>query len=169
MQNTKKYGIIHRCEIQGYSSAGRVPVSKTVGRGFESSCPCHNRSQTASVFLLSGVFACFSVWNAFFDEFSGGFFMDTRVSSFCFVQSVTIIPFGTSSKKHQSFKKVSRRPQIFHICGRPFLCLLRCNFCVVIGKSHWLCRLVYLCPFLRSTSLLLAWLSVRVGRLLVLL
>ena len=26
---------------QGYSSAGRVPVSKTVGRGFESSCPCH--------------------------------------------------------------------------------------------------------------------------------
>ena len=25
---------------QGYSSAGRVPVSKTVGRGFESSCPC---------------------------------------------------------------------------------------------------------------------------------
>ena len=92
-------------KIQGYSSAGRVPVSKTVGRGFESSCPCHNRSQTASVFLLSSVLACFSVWNAFFDEFSGGFFMDTRVSSFCFVQSVTIIPFGTSSKKHQSFKK----------------------------------------------------------------
>ena len=27
---------------QGYSSAGRVPVSKTVGRGFESSCPCHH-------------------------------------------------------------------------------------------------------------------------------
>ena len=100
-------------EIQGYSSAGRVPVSKTVGRGFESSCPCHNRSQTASVFLLSGVFTCFSVWNAFFDRFSGGFFMDTRVSSFCFVQSVTIIPFGTSSKKHQSFNRASRLPQFF--------------------------------------------------------
>ena len=29
---------------QGYSSAGRVPVSKTVGRGFESSCPCQKRT-----------------------------------------------------------------------------------------------------------------------------
>ncbi len=28
---------------QGYSSAGRVPVSKTVGRGFESSCPCQKK------------------------------------------------------------------------------------------------------------------------------
>ncbi len=39
-----------RCDImiwsltQGYSSAGRVPVSKTVGRGFESSCPCQEKS-----------------------------------------------------------------------------------------------------------------------------
>ena len=117
LQKAKRCDIIacvnKKAQTQGYSSAGRVPVSKTVGRGFESSCPCHNRSQTASVFLLSGVFACFSVWNAFFDGFSGGFFMDTRVSSFCFVQSVTIIPFGTSSKKHQSAGKVSRRPKIF--------------------------------------------------------
>ena len=29
---------------QGYSSAGRVPVSKTVGRGFESSCPCQQKT-----------------------------------------------------------------------------------------------------------------------------
>ena len=27
-------------KIQGYSSVGRVPVSKTVGRGFEPFCPC---------------------------------------------------------------------------------------------------------------------------------
>jgi hypothetical protein len=46
--------------------------------------------------------------------------MDTRVSSFCFVQSVTIIPSGTSSKKHQSAEKVSRRPQILVFCGHPF-------------------------------------------------
>ncbi len=33
------------CEpTQGYSSAGRVPVSKTVGRGFESSCPCQKKA-----------------------------------------------------------------------------------------------------------------------------
>ena len=32
--------------IPGYSSAGRVPVSKTVGRGFESSCPCQNNKDT---------------------------------------------------------------------------------------------------------------------------
>ena len=40
MQNRKRCAIIQKL-IQGYSSAGRVPVSKTVGRGFESSCPCH--------------------------------------------------------------------------------------------------------------------------------
>ena len=28
--------------IQGYSSAGRAAVSKTVGRGFDPFCPCHN-------------------------------------------------------------------------------------------------------------------------------
>ncbi len=38
----KKYDIIIHV-AQGYSSAGRVPVSKTVGRGFESSCPCQNK------------------------------------------------------------------------------------------------------------------------------
>ncbi len=27
--------------VQGYSSVGRAAVSKTVGRGFESCCPCH--------------------------------------------------------------------------------------------------------------------------------
>ena len=27
---------------QGYSSAGRATVSKTVGRGFEPFCPCHH-------------------------------------------------------------------------------------------------------------------------------
>ena len=94
--------------------------SKTVGRGFESSCPCHNRSQTASVFLLSGVFACFSVWNAFFDGFSGEFFMDTRVSSFCFVQRVTTIPFGIASKKYQSFKKSIKATADFSYLWSPF-------------------------------------------------
>ena len=52
----KRYDIIsvvaeqHR--TQGYSSAGRVPVSKTVGRGFESSCPCQKTPRTLfSVFF----------------------------------------------------------------------------------------------------------------------
>ena len=35
-----------RERTQGYSSAGRVPVSKTVGRGFESSCPCQEKSHS---------------------------------------------------------------------------------------------------------------------------
>ena len=99
--------------------------SKTVGRGFESSCPFHNRSQTASVFLLSGVFTCFSVWNAFFDGFSGGFFMDTRVSSFCLVQRVTIIPFGTSSKKHQGDRRFFLRSPFSLSSAMQFLCLHR--------------------------------------------
>lgn len=29
---------------QGYSSVGRVLVSKTMGRGFESFCPCHEKT-----------------------------------------------------------------------------------------------------------------------------
>ena len=44
LQSEKECDIISRTRresrAQGYSSAGRVPVSKTVGRGFESSCPC---------------------------------------------------------------------------------------------------------------------------------
>ena len=40
---------------QGYSSAGRVPVSKTVGRGFESSCPCQTKEHQA----IGLVFFCF--------------------------------------------------------------------------------------------------------------
>ena len=132
LQKAKRCDIIacvnKKGTIQGYSSAGRVPVSKTVGRGFESSCPCHNRSRTASVFLLSSVLACFYVWNAFFDEFSGGFFMDTRVSSFCFVQSVTIIPFGIASKKHQSFKKALGLPNISRHLRSPFYLLTATQF-----------------------------------------
>ena len=31
--------------IQGYSSVGRVPVSKTVGRGFEPFCPCQKQNR----------------------------------------------------------------------------------------------------------------------------
>ena len=43
------------CEpTQGYSSAGRVPVSKTVGRGFESSCPCQTKHHRFSVVFLFG-------------------------------------------------------------------------------------------------------------------
>lgn len=37
-----------KSNIQGYSSAGRVAVSKTVGRGFESFCPCQTESGGAS-------------------------------------------------------------------------------------------------------------------------
>ena len=46
LQFEKKCDIITdavRNHTQGYSSAGRVPVSKTVGRGFESSCPCQQK------------------------------------------------------------------------------------------------------------------------------
>ena len=32
-------------QIQGYSSVGRVLVSKTMGRGFESFCPCQKRTK----------------------------------------------------------------------------------------------------------------------------
>ena len=38
----KKYGIIYPV-AQGYSSVGRVLVSKTMGRGFESFCPCQSK------------------------------------------------------------------------------------------------------------------------------
>ena len=31
-------------QAQGYSSVGRVLVSKTMGRGFKSFCPCHKRN-----------------------------------------------------------------------------------------------------------------------------
>ena len=90
----------------------------------ESSCPCHNRSQMASVFLLSGVFACFYVWIAIFGESFVRFLVDTRASLSHFVQSVTLFPFGTASKKHQELQKNIKikfgRPQIFHFCGRPF-------------------------------------------------
>ena len=38
---------------QGYSSVGRAAVSKTVGRGFESCCPCHflNAVESESLFI----------------------------------------------------------------------------------------------------------------------
>ena len=52
LQFSKKCGIISPV-AQGYSSAGRVPVSKTVGRGFESSCPCQKiRTRKCADFLL---------------------------------------------------------------------------------------------------------------------
>ena len=38
--------------IQGYSSVGRVLVSKTMGRGFESFCPCQNKKPPSAVFLF---------------------------------------------------------------------------------------------------------------------
>ncbi len=42
-----------RAPIQGYSSVGRVLVSKTMGRGFESFCPCQKIRQvsTCRIFL----------------------------------------------------------------------------------------------------------------------
>ena len=49
----KKCAIIYPV-AQGYSSAGRVPVSKTVGRGFESSCPCQTKHHRFSVVFLFG-------------------------------------------------------------------------------------------------------------------
>ena len=119
MQNQNECGIIHGVH-RGIAQLVEYWSPKPRVVGSSPSAPAKNRSRKASVFLLSGVFACFSVWNAFFDGFSGGFFMDTIVSSFCFVQSVTIIPSGTSSKKHQSAEKVSRRPQILVFCGHPF-------------------------------------------------
>ena len=109
LQKAKRCDIIacvnKKAQTQGYSSAGRVPVSKTVGRGFESSCPCHNRSQTASVFLFLVVFLCFSVRIANFDELCVRFLVDTRASLPHFVQSVTLFPVGTASKKHQERQK----------------------------------------------------------------
>ena len=40
---------------QGYSSVGRVLVSKTMGRGFESFCPCQNKKgrHSAAFFVLA--------------------------------------------------------------------------------------------------------------------
>ena len=51
----KKPGADPQNAIQGYSSAGRVPVSKTVGRGFESSCPYPKeaRRHSATGFFLA--------------------------------------------------------------------------------------------------------------------
>lgn len=37
---------------QGYSSVGRVLVSKTMGRGFESFCPCQKLSRVSAGVLL---------------------------------------------------------------------------------------------------------------------
>ena len=39
-----------RDDIDGYSSAGRATVSKTVGRGFDPFCPCHKRTNDNSYF-----------------------------------------------------------------------------------------------------------------------
>ena len=39
LQKHEKYDIISLV-VQGYSSVGRVLVSKTMGRGFKSFCPC---------------------------------------------------------------------------------------------------------------------------------
>lgn len=38
--------------VQGYSSAGRVLVSKTKGRGFESFCPCQKKSHRRCLWLF---------------------------------------------------------------------------------------------------------------------
>ena len=50
---------IARPILQGYSSIGRVVVSKTIGCGFKSYCPCHDffprRFITARVFYYLGV------------------------------------------------------------------------------------------------------------------
>lgn len=35
------YPRVFHGNAKGYSSVGRATVSKTVGRGFESCCPCH--------------------------------------------------------------------------------------------------------------------------------
>ena len=43
--------------IKGYSSVGRAAVSKTVGRGFKSFCPCQIESlRNAVTASISGVF-----------------------------------------------------------------------------------------------------------------
>ena len=38
--------------MKGYSSAGRITVSKTAGRGFESYCPWQRRNQESLVLFL---------------------------------------------------------------------------------------------------------------------
>ena len=52
------------------------------------------------------------------------------------IPTVPTFLFATASKKQQpyqrSVKKVSGRVQNFCFCSRPYLCLLRRNFCVVI-------------------------------------
>ncbi len=39
-------------ETQGYSSAGRITVSKTAGRGFKSYCPCKKDERVLVFFHL---------------------------------------------------------------------------------------------------------------------
>ena len=39
-------------DIQGYSSVGRVLVSKTMGRGFKSFCPCHRKRSMQRIGLF---------------------------------------------------------------------------------------------------------------------
>ena len=47
---------VARSDTQGYSSVGRVLVSKTMGRGFKSFCPCQNEKDHQKVifFVLTG-------------------------------------------------------------------------------------------------------------------
>ena len=74
------------CEpTQGYSSAGRVPVSKTVGRGFESSCPCQSkkvanrrpfcfgtRFEARHAFKLPGTMKFLLLWCSLMPSLLGG-------------------------------------------------------------------------------------------------
>ena len=60
---------------QGYSSAGRVPVSKTVGRGFESSCPCQRKIRVRKNADFSLYYSLFIIHHSLFIRPTRGFLM----------------------------------------------------------------------------------------------
>ena len=104
--------------IQGYSSVGRAAVSKTACRGFKSFCPCQKKHRFfGAFFLYLRLFTPILLAFPTQIKLRRTVFSVRRFFIFAplfvhFVPHNPPIPFGTSSKKHQSqFKSVCNAHQ----------------------------------------------------------
>ena len=114
---SKKCAIIYPV-AQGYSSAGRVPVSKTVGRGFESSCPC----QTKHHRKFGGVF----VWH----EVRGETRVQAASNSFVSALLVQLDELATGEFGVQNPPAPAKEKSAF-VRMRIFLCIIHYSLFII--------------------------------------